>query len=138
MYDGGLSTAVLSSRDKSPSKFNVGDSVYVRLEDNGDVVTGTVETPPTSMSDYYTVRLETDVLANVKDANIFFEEAAPAGTPSIALGFFTPEWLKKGCQVTLLHHDAYKRGYLELDAENDWEFVTRNREGDESWNLFNY
>ena len=81
------------------------------------------------MSDYYTVRLETDVLANVKYTNIFFEEAAPVGTHSIALGFFMTEWLKKGCQLMLLHNDVYKRGYFELDAENDWEFVTRNREG---------
>ena len=94
-----------------------------------DWKTTIVETPRTSISDYYTIRLETDVLANVKDVNIFFEERAPVGTPSIALGFFTPEWLKKGCQVTLLHNDVYKRGYFELDAENDWEFVTRNREG---------
>ena len=81
------------------------------------------------MSDYYTVRLEHGVLANVRDMDVFFEEAAPASTPSISLGFFTPEWLKKGCQVTLLHDDLYKRGYLELDADNDWEFVTRNLEG---------
>jgi len=105
LYDGGLSTAVLSSWNLSPSKFNVGNSVYVRLEDNGNVATGIVETPPTSMSDYYTVWLETDVQANAKDANIFFEEASPVGTPSVALGFSTPEWLKKGCQVTLLHND---------------------------------
>ena len=129
LYDGGLSTSVLSSQDKPPNKFNVGDTVYVRLEDESDVVTGIVETPPTSMSDYYTIRLEHGVLVHVKDADVFFEEAAPVVTPSISLGFFTPELLKKGCQVTLLHDDLYKRGYLELDADNDWEFVTRNIEG---------
>ena len=129
LYDGGLSTSVLSSRDKSPSKFGIGDAVYVRLEDEGDVVTGVVETPPTAISKFYTVKIEDGTLVHVKDEHVFFEEASPAGTPSMSLGFFTPEWMKQDCQVTLLHEDKYKRGYLNLDAENDWEFVTRNKEG---------
>ena len=81
------------------------------------------------MSEFYTVRLETGNIQNVSPADVFFEEAAPAGTPSMSLGFFTPEWMKQDCQVTLLHEDKYKHGYLNLDADNDWEFVTRSREG---------
>ena len=31
--------------------------------------------------------------------------------------------------MTLLYDDLYKRGYLELDADNDWEFITPTMEG---------
>ena len=43
VYNGGLSTSVLSSCDKSLSKFNIGDAVYVRLpNDNVRVLHRTV------------------------------------------------------------------------------------------------
>ena len=68
--------SVLSSGDKSPSEFNIGDAVYVRLAKDDDDVTAIVETPPTSMSEFYTVRLETGNIQNVSPADVFFEEEA--------------------------------------------------------------
>ena len=37
--------------------------------------------------------------------------------------------MKQDQQVTLLHHDKYCRGYLNVNEDGYWEFVTRGRDG---------
>ena len=45
------------------------------------------------------------------------------------MGFFCPDWLKRDQKVTLLHDDIYKLGYLHINEDNLWEFVTRDKDG---------
>eukprot|EP00531_Pseudo-nitzschia_arenysensis_P008906 CAMPEP_0116127296 /NCGR_PEP_ID=MMETSP0329-20121206/6769_1 /TAXON_ID=697910 /ORGANISM="Pseudo-nitzschia arenysensis, Strain B593" /LENGTH=2217 /DNA_ID=CAMNT_0003621395 /DNA_START=65 /DNA_END=6718 /DNA_ORIENTATION=- len=129
-YDGGLTTSVWSvTRADTPSKFDVGEAVFV-LDSEKDIQTGIVEIPPTAQSEWYTVRLETgeSIVAGVED--IFTEYTVPAtGPPTESLGFFAPEWLKQDSKVTYLYNGSYHHGYLALDNDYFWEFVTRSKDG---------
>ena len=51
-----------------------------------------------------------------------------SGEPTTSMVFFCPNWLKQGQKATLLHDNIYKHGYLNLDKENLWEFVTCDAE----------
>ena len=130
-YDGGLTTSVLSSnRTDTPNKFEVGEQVFVSDEETQDVCTGVVQTPPTSKSPWYTVQLESKALVNVSPNCIYSEFDVPSGgNPSNTLGFFTPEWLCQDSKITFLDDGTYKQGYLNLDADNFWELVTRGHDG---------
>lgn len=57
-YDGGLTTSVLSDRKGTPTSFAAGDDVHVQLEGDDDVRPGRVTTPPTALTDLYSVELE--------------------------------------------------------------------------------
>ena len=46
--------------------------------------------------------------------------------PTMSMGFFCSDWLKQGQKVTFLHNNIHKQGYLNLDKDNLWEFVTRD------------
>ena len=45
------------------------------------------------------------------------------------MGFFCPDWLQRDQKITLLHDNAYKQGYLNINDDNLWEFVMRDKEG---------
>ena len=65
-----------------------------------------------------------------KQKHIYDKDSVPAsGKPSVSLGFFQPGWMKQDQKMMLLVDDVYKRGYLSLDDDNYWEFVTRGRDG---------
>ena len=53
----------------------------------------------------------------------------PAERPSASLGFFHPDWLNQGQKVMLLHDNVYKQGYLNINKDSLWEFVSRNTNG---------
>ena len=62
--------------------------------------------------------------------DIYTKDTVPAfGKPSVLMGFFCPEWLKRDQKVTLLQNDVYKQGFLDLNDHNLWEFVTRDTNG---------
>ena len=129
-YDGGLTTSVWSvTRADTPSKFDIGEVVYI-LTASKDVVSGIVETPPTTLSTWYTIRLENGETMVADPNDIYTEYNVPAtGSPSETLGFFTPDWLQQDAKVTILHEDKYVRGYMQLDDDSFWEFVTRGTDG---------
>ena len=129
IYDGGLTTSVLSNEGSIPCKYSIGEMNYVRSNGTDNTDQGTIVTPSTSLTNQYTVKLASGKLINVPTEDIYPEGANPEATPSVALGFFTPDWLKQDCKVTMLHEGMYERGYLTLDEDNDWEFTTRDRRG---------
>lgn len=66
----------------------------------------------------------------MKTHHIFNEGNVPAsGTLSVALGFFRSSWMKQDQKLTLLHDNVYKQGYLSLNKDNYWGFVTQGRDG---------
>ena len=61
---------------------------------------------------------------------MYDENSVPlTGKPSDSLGFFRPEWLKQDQKVSLLHDEVYKQGYLNINKDNLWEFVSRDTDG---------
>lgn len=128
-YDGELFTSRLSNRADTPPTFAIGDQVFV-LDESDDVCGGTVESPPTTLSRWYTVRLKGGGTINVDKNHIFDEHTVSAtGIPSTSLGFFSPGWLKQDAQVTVLNPGIFHRGFLVLDKNNLWQFVTRRQDG---------
>ena len=130
-YDGGLTTSVLSDKPDGPTKFSIGERVFVQCQETFDIMEATVTTPPTTKSKFYSVMLSDDSsVHDVEPENVYSEHDAPAsGKPSASLGFFRPDWLKQDQKVTLLQDDIYRCGYLSINNDNLWEFVTRDAEG---------
>ena len=128
-YDGGLTTSVISN-SSSPTKFDIHEKVYIQCQESYDILEATVVTPPTSKSNYYTVKLDDSSNLDVQQEHMFTEHNIPAsGKPSLALDFLRPKWLKQDQPVTMLLEDVYRQGYLSIGTRNTWEFVTRDREG---------
>ena len=126
-YDGGLVTSVISNGNDGPSKFDIDESVFVQCQDTFDIFPATITMPPTSQTKCYTVELDDGTHMDVLPKDIYTEDTVPAsGKPSISMGFFRPEWLKRDQKVTLLQNDVYKQGFLDLNDNNLWEFVTCN------------
>jgi len=92
----------------------------VKTNGTDNIEKGTIIAFRTSTTPKYSILLENGKPINAEPNDILPEGTSPDITPSIALGFFTPDWLKQDYKVTLLHKDKYKRGYLILDADNDW------------------
>ena len=103
------------------------------MQDNQtyDILEGTVTMPPTTQNKYYIITLVDDSsVHNVAPSDLYDENDVPsAGKPSASLGFFRPDWLKQGQKVMILHDDLYKQGYLNINKDNLWEFVSRDPDG---------
>ena len=107
-YDGGLVTSVLSNKDNKPVKFDIDERVFIQCQELYDILEGTIVTPPTSKSNFYTVWMTDGEQMNVKTKDIYTEHTVPvSGKPSVSLGFFAPKWLKQDQKVALLHCDVY-------------------------------
>ena len=131
-YDGGLTTSVIST-SSGPTKFDINEKIYIQCQNTYDILEAMVITPPTSKSNYYTVKLDNDNCIDVKQEHMFTEHNIPAsGKPSIALDFLKPKWLKQDQKVTMLIEDIYRQGYLSIGTENTWEFVVRDKHGKET------
>ena len=110
VYDGGLVTSSISSTTDDPSKYEVGETVFIQDKLNFDIFQGTVIMPPTKQTNLYTIEMENGTEEDVKPENVFNEHNVPAsGKPSVSLGFFAPDWLKQDQPVTLLHKNTHKR-----------------------------
>ena len=57
LYNGGLTTSVLSDKSDGPTKFKIGDRVFVQDSTTYDIMEATVTMPPTTKSKYYIVLL---------------------------------------------------------------------------------
>ena len=91
VYNGGLITSALSSKANGPSKYDMGETVYVQDEVTNDVSQGTVLTPPIRPTKVYTIVFEDGTEQDVKPENIYNEHNVPSnGKPSVSLGFFKP------------------------------------------------
>ena len=102
----------------------------MQCQETLDILPVTVTMIPTSKTKTYTVSTENGEEIEVKRKHLYDGKSVPAsGTPSISLGFFTPGWMKQDQQVTLLHQDKYRKGFLNLNDKGFWEFVTRGRDG---------
>ena len=92
-YDGGLTTSVLFEKSDAPTKFNIGEMLFVQDSKTYDILEGIVMMPPTTKSKFYTIELSDDSLIhNVPPSNVYDEINVPStGKPSDSLGFFRPE-----------------------------------------------
>ena len=131
-YDGGFVAKFISEdKDKNPSTYGIGDTVFVQCQETYDILQGKVQTPPTSVTNMYTIDLDdSDESINVKPEFVFDEYNVPStGQPTDTLQFFRPDWLKRDEKVTILDGTNYLHGFLSLSKDNLWEFVTRDKEG---------
>ena len=84
----------------------------------------TLQTP------YYTVQCEgfPEPIA-VNPENVCHPDST-LGVSKDDIGVSTaPKWLQQGCKVHFMYSGAFWKGTLELDRENDWKFVRRDRTG---------
>lgn len=99
-------------------------------QETWDIFETTVVTPPTKCTPNYTIHLQDRTFEDVKLEDMYTEYNVPSsGKPSISMGFFCPDWLHRNQKVTCLHDNVYRQGYLNINDENLWEFVTRNKQG---------
>ena len=63
-YDGGLTMSVLSGKDDTPTKFSIGERVFMQDNNMYDILKGTVMMPPTTQNKYYTITLVDDSLVH--------------------------------------------------------------------------
>ena len=121
---------VLSNGEDGPLKFEIGENVYVQDQETWDIFEATIVTPPTKLTPHYTVQLQDGTREDVDLKDIYTEYNVPSsGKPSVSMGFFCPDWLQRDQKVTLLHDNVYKQGYLNINNDNLWEFVMRDKEG---------
>ena len=130
-YDGGLITSVLSEKTDAPTKFNISEKVFVQDSETYDILEGNVIMPPTTKCKFYTIELlDESLIHDVPPSNVYDENNVPStGKPWDSLGFFRPYWLKQNQEVSILHDEVYKQGYLNINKDNSWEFISRNPDG---------
>ena len=82
--------SVLSRKDDTPTKFSIGDCVFMQDNKTYDILEGTVTMPPTTQNKYYNITLVDDSsVHDVAPSNLCNENDVPsAGRPSASLGFF--------------------------------------------------
>ena len=125
-YDEGLTMSVLSGKDDTSTKFNISDCVFMQDNQIYDILEGTVMMPPTTQNKYYTIML----VDNLAPSDLYDANYVPsAGKPSTSLRFFQPDWLKQVQKVKILHNDLYKQGFLNINKNNPWEFISWDPDG---------
>ena len=84
---------VLSGKDDTPTKFSIGELIFMQDNKMYDILEGTVTMPPTTQNKYYTVTLVDDSLVhNVAPSNLYgVNDVPPVGKPSTLLSFFCPD-----------------------------------------------
>ena len=101
-YDGGLVPSVLSNKGDKPVKFDIDERVFIQRQESYDILEGTIVTPLTSKSNFYTVQMTDGEQMNVNTKDICTKHTVPAsGKPSVLLGYFDPKWLKQDQKVKL-------------------------------------
>ena len=90
IYDGGLTTKVISDKKDGPTKFLVDQPVFVQCTKTYDILSGRITMPPTSQTKTYKVLLDDgNREVEVDPKNIYTEHNVPAsGMPSQSLNFF--------------------------------------------------
>ena len=86
-YDEGLETSGLLDKEDRPLDFDIDERVFIQYKESYDILEGT---PPTSKSNFYTIRISNRDDRNVetKDIYIYTEYMVPvSGKPSVSLGF---------------------------------------------------
>ena len=85
--------SVLSGKDDTPTKFRIGNRVFMQDNKAYDILEGTVTMPPTIQNKYYTITLVDDSsVHNVASSDLYDEHDVPsAGKPAVLLGFFQPD-----------------------------------------------
>ena len=89
IYDGGLCTSVVSQAEGTPTKFDIGQSVFVQCEETYNIFPASIMVPPTSSTKTYSVFLnDTEEIVDVEAHNIYTSENVPSpGKPSDSLNF---------------------------------------------------
>ena len=73
-------------------KFDIDEWLFIQCQESYDILEGTIVTPATSKSNFYTVRMNDGEQMNVKTKDIYTKHTVPAsGKPSVLLGFFPPK-----------------------------------------------
>jgi hypothetical protein len=130
IYDGGLDATLFSAgrREDAPTKHVVGDTVFIR--ENEDILEGTVAATPTRLSNWYSINVEGhEDPFHIDEEDVFRSDEYIGGTDVPELTPATPSWMTQDAKITLLRDDTFRRGFLHLDSDNDWEFVRRDGTG---------
>ena len=127
-YDGRLTTSVLSEKSDAPTKFNIGEKIFVQDSETYDILEGIVMMSLTTKSKFYTIELTDDAsMHDVPPSDIYDDNnVTSTGKPSGSLGFFCLEWMKQDQKVSILYDEVYKQGILDINKDNLWEFVSHN------------
>ena len=82
--------SVLSRKDDTPTKFSIGDRVFMQDNKTYNILEGTVTMPPTTQNKYSTITLVDDSsIHNMAPSDVYDEHDVPsADKPSALLGFF--------------------------------------------------
>ena len=85
-----MTSSVLSEKSNAPTKFAIGDKVFVQNNEIYDILEGTVVKSLTTNSKFYTIELSDDAsIHDVPQLNVYDENSVPStGKPSDSLGFF--------------------------------------------------
>ena len=126
-----MTTSVLSDKSDAPTKFAICEQVFVQKKETYDMLEGTVMIPPTTKSKFHTIKLsDNSLIHDIPSENVYDEiSVLLTGKPSDSLGFFCPDWLKQNQKVSLLYDEVYKQGYLHINKDDLWEFVSCNPDG---------
>ena len=82
-HDGGLTTSVLSDKADAPTKFSIGDWVFVQDNTTYDILEGTVIIPPTTKSKHCTITLFHDSLIHdVEPSDVYGPHDVASRHPS--------------------------------------------------------
>ena len=89
-YDEGLTMSVLSGKGDPPTKFSIGDRVFMQDNKTYDILLGMVTMSPTTQNKYYTIMLVNDSsVHDVAPSDIYDEnDISSAGKPLASLDFF--------------------------------------------------
>jgi hypothetical protein len=139
-YDGGLHIRLYSNpKEDTLEPYHISSAVFVQLSTtaNGQEMTapGTVVHIPSDSDgeQYYRVRLdgESQTLIQCERSQLRSPgEPILSGTEDEqSYAPEPPEWCRVGVKVTLLVGDKYYKGALDLDDDQEWIFVVRDRNG---------
>ena len=75
---------MLFDKADRPVNFNIDEQVFIQYQESYDILRGTIVTPPTSKSNFYTIRMSNGDKMNVVPKDIYIEHTVPAsGNPSV-------------------------------------------------------
>ena len=67
-----MTTSILLEKSYAPTKFSIGEKVFVQDSETYDILEGTVMMPPTTKSEFYMIKLSDDSLIHdVPQLNIW-------------------------------------------------------------------
>jgi hypothetical protein len=139
-YDGGLHIRLYSNpKEDTLEPYPIGSPVFAQLSTTADgdemIAPGTVVWIPSDSDGeiFYRIRLDenqTLIPCDRSQLRSLDEPILSGSEDHASYAPESPEWCRVGIKVTLLVGTKYyNKGALDLDEDQDWIFVVRNRNG---------